>query len=206
MPVRTVCFWPGLPAAWFLGSASGLAVALVFAWLVSLLVVATFVWPDWISLGMLRLGWCLALGVWLVSAVRNVWRLPAMLQTTSSESLKAFTNAQAEYLRGNWFEAEAILLQVLHGHPRDAEAMLLLVGVLRHTQRWQPALRRIAQLELIESSAPWRYEILREKSLIQRSVAGQQEETLVANENTRQDSTESMVVQTPQSDKTLAAA
>jgi thioredoxin-like negative regulator of GroEL len=78
--------------------------------------------------------------------------------------------AQNDYLRGNWFEAEATLLDVLQQQPRDAEATLLLVSVLRHTKRWQPALRRLGQLVLLESAQRWAEEIEREKRLIMRAM------------------------------------
>ncbi len=53
------------------------------------------------------------------------------------EAKDSFLAAQVDYLAGNWFEAEAKLLQILHEYPRDAESHLLLVGVLRHTRRFQ---------------------------------------------------------------------
>ncbi|MCA9134379.1 MAG: hypothetical protein KDA45_14520, partial [Planctomycetales bacterium] len=172
--VRTVCLWPGLPAAWYRGRGRGLLLSVVFAWCVSLLLLATFVWPAWLSLGQLRLLWVAAWGTWLVAAGRNYWQLQSLLQCSDSQAAQSLVEAQAEYLRGNWFDAEAILLEVLQRQPRDPEALLLLVGVLRHTKRWQPALRRLGQLELLESARPWLFEIGREKSLIHRAMAAAQ--------------------------------
>lgn len=87
----------------------------------------------------------------------------------------AFTQAQEEYLRGNWFAAEARLLAILHAESRDVEALLLLISVLRQTRRWQPALRRLKQMELLDGSHPWRHEIAREKGLIERAIAAASE-------------------------------
>ena len=84
--------------------------------------------------------------------------------------------AQTDYLAGNWFEAEAKLLQILHDFPRDAESQLLLVGVLRRTRRFRPALRRLAHLETFDSASRWRYEILRERAIIERRIAEEIEE------------------------------
>jgi hypothetical protein len=169
--LRAVCLWPGLPAAWGLGLARGLLTAVVFSWFLCFLLLATFVWPDWIGSGLLRLLWMIASLTWLYAAVRNHMNITSLLEVSDAECAQAFIDAQVEYLRGNWFEAEAILLEILHRHPRDAEATLLLVGVLRHTKRWSSALRRLEQLELIDGAAAWRFEIEREKGLIQRIMA-----------------------------------
>ncbi len=167
MALRPVCLWPGLPAAWLMGVVRGLVIALVFSWCICWLLLATFVWPDWISVTILRLLWIVAIGTWIVSTVRNCLRLPSLLATGDARSSQTLVEAQSEYLQGSWFEAEGKLLQVLHSHPRDAEALLLLVGVLRRTKRYQAALRRLGQLELLDTSAPWQFEIQREKSLIE---------------------------------------
>ena len=87
------------------------------------------------------------------------------------EAKDNFLLAQVDYLAGNWFEAEAKLLQILHEYPRDAESQLLLVGVLRRTKRFRPALRRLATLETLDSGARWRHEIRQERALIERRMA-----------------------------------
>ena len=53
LALRAVCFWPGLPSAWVSGLARGLLVAVAFSWCMCLLLLATFVWPDWIGGGLL---------------------------------------------------------------------------------------------------------------------------------------------------------
>ena len=170
--IRVACLWPGLAGAWYRGVLASLFMAIVAAWGACFLLLATFVWPEWIGLGFVRLLWLAAFFVWLGVAIRDHWRVGKWLvsQTLDSEALAA---AQAEYLRGNWFEAEAKLLDVVHCQPRDAEALLLLAGVLRHTRRWQPALRRLNQLELLDTAAPWRFEIAREKKFIEKEIAAE---------------------------------
>ena len=171
MALRAICLWPGLPAAWLLGVSRSLLIALVYAWSICGLLLATFVWPDWIAVSLLRMLWLVAIATWISAAFRNCLRLPGMLATSDAHSSQALVGAQQEYLRGNWFEAEASVLQVLQDHPRDAEAMLLLVGILRRTRRFQPALRRLGQLELLETAASWHFEIQREKGWIARAMA-----------------------------------
>ncbi len=171
MMVRAICLWPGLPAIWLRGLARELFMSLIFSWFICGLLLATFVWPEWVSLGILRLLWLLAVGAWAASTLRNCWTLPKLLAIGDQHSAQALVDAQLEYLRGNWFEAEAKLLQILHEHPRDAEALLLLVGILRRTRRFPPALRRVAQLERLDTASGWQFEINREKRIIERDIA-----------------------------------
>ncbi|QDV27152.1 hypothetical protein Q31a_55390 [Aureliella helgolandensis] len=176
--LRTACLWPGFVAAWYQGVARGLFVATLFAWTLCVLLLATFIWPEWLALSLVRGLWVVVLVVWGVESVRNYWRLQSLLKPESAESQTAFSKAQSEYLHGNWFEAEALLLEIVHQNPRDAEALLLLVGVLRHSRRWQPALRRLKQLELLDTAARWHFEMQREMQLIDREMAREQEQAV----------------------------
>lgn len=168
MGIRLVCCWPGLAALWYRGQAWSLLVSVLFAWTVCLLLLATFVWPEWWHLWVVRLLWLGVLTVGLISCVLSHLRLPQLLGRSDAKSDRQFEQAQQEYLRGNWFEAEAMLLDLLQRFPRDIQAGLLLVGVLRHTQRWQPALRRLDQLQLIDGAQGWHFEIQRERQLIEK--------------------------------------
>ncbi len=170
--VRVVCFWPGLPGAWLRGRVHQLFLALLATWAVCFLLLATYVWPEWIGLATVRTLWFAAAIVWLFSVVFGHWQYGSLVRSHAPEQSAEFVQAQAEYLHGNWFAAEAKLLAILQDEPRDAEAMLLLVSVLRQTRRWRPALRRLNQLELLETAQPWHYEIAREKLLIERAIAG----------------------------------
>jgi hypothetical protein len=174
---RMACFWPGLAAAWYRGNTTSLATAIFSTWGIAFLLLATFVWPQWLSLLALRCLWLAALVVWFVAAVRSQWQFAQLMQVSKPlEAQDDFLVAQTDYLAGNWFESEAKLLQILHEFPRDAESQLLLVGVLRHTRRFKPALRRLAHLETLDSAARWRYEIARERQIIERRIAEELEE------------------------------
>jgi hypothetical protein len=80
-----------------------------------------------------------------------------------------FRSAQSEYLRGNWFQAEAILLRLLERDPRDAEARLLLATLLRHTKRFKEAREQLACLARFESAERWTEEIEREQGFLSAS-------------------------------------
>lgn len=168
-PDRLSCFWPGLARAWWRGSVSGLLAAIGFGWGLCILMLATFVWPNWFSPWLVALCWFAMLVFWLVESIRSHWQL-GQLQGDAGPVVgdDRFARAQAEYLRGNWFEAESLLHAILNDTPRDAESQLLLVGVLRHSRRWSAAFRRLEQLELLDTSARWTFEIRRERQLIQR--------------------------------------
>ncbi len=169
---RLTCFWPGLSAAWYRGNTSSLAIAIVSTWVLALLLLATFVWPQWVSSLALRSLWLLAMVIWVAASARSQWQFSRLMQVSKPlEAKDHFLLAQTDYLAGNWFEAEAKLLQILHDFPRDAESQLLLIGVLRHTRRFRPALRRLTHLQTLDSSARWSYEINRERAIIEQRIA-----------------------------------
>jgi hypothetical protein len=179
MGIQLLCCWPGLASLWYRGVPRALLLAILFCWAISLLLLATFVWPGWFDAWVIRCSWVGALVVWLVASVKNHLNFQRLVGHADDRAQTAFVQAQAEYLKANWFEAEAILLDLLQEFPRDAEATLLLVGVLRHTQRWQPALRRLEQLEMLETAGPWRFEIQRERAIIQSRMAAAKETALL---------------------------
>jgi hypothetical protein len=171
MGLHLVCCWPGLAAAWHRANSRSLSVAITFSWLVCLFLLATFVWTEWFNIWILRLGW-LSLGcTWIACTIHNHLLLARILGTGDTQSQTAFQNAQQQYLLGNWFDAETILLDLLERYPRDCEALLLLAGVLRRTERWQPALRRLEQLETLDNAAFWRFEVQQERKLIEKRFA-----------------------------------
>ena len=171
--IRYASLWPGLPAAWYRGQARGLLLAVAFCWAMCLLLLVTFVWPAWISGWLVALMWAAGGVYWLFEVVRTQWRLDGLLENSSKNSTGEFIHAQREYLKGNWFEAEARLLEIVREHPHDVAAALMLVGVLRHTRRWRPALRRLEQLTLLDAAAGWQFEIYREQQLIERELAAE---------------------------------
>lgn len=173
--LRLMCFWPGLPNAWIQGNLRALVACICFGWVTSILLLATFVWPEWLSqLGYNGLG-IGAVIVWFVGSAHNHWNLSTWLAPPEHDDGGAFEQAQDHYLKGDWFEAEAKLLSIVAENPRDAEAQLLLAGVLRHTARWQAALRRLDQLEFLQAAANWRFEIQRERALVERGIAEEAE-------------------------------
>ena len=169
---RLTCFWPGLAAAWYRGNTTSAALSIASMWAFSVLLLATFVWPQWMSALVFRGLWFIACVAWLFAVIQSQWQFKRMMLVAKPlEAKDNFLQAQVDYLAGNWFEAEAKLLQILHEFPRDAESQLMLVGVLRRTKRFRPALRRLAHLESLDSASRWRHEIRRERELIESRMA-----------------------------------
>jgi hypothetical protein len=154
------CFWPGLAALWWRGRWIGLLEATLFTAALNFLLVATFVWPEWFGKPWPMLGWMGVGTFWVLACWRSLAELPALLDgkpDAMSEAL--FSQAQTEYLKGNWYDAERLASQLLARRPRDAEGRLLLVSILRHAGRNQEAARVLTELERLDGARRWMLEI-----------------------------------------------
>lgn len=175
------CLWPGLSRLWWRGEWSGLLAALSFALLVDFAVLSSFIWPQWMGSLPPLAAW-LAIGtIWSVSIYRALFAANQMKSVAASEvaasevaasepteHVDLFVQAQAEYLKGHWVEAETLLKRLLSQSPRDLEALLLLATMWRRLKRCGDANRELQRLERIEGSQRWAHEIRRERSLLQR--------------------------------------
>ncbi|GAB5404099.1 MAG: hypothetical protein Aurels2KO_23300 [Aureliella sp.] len=168
-----MCFWPGLPATWIRGDLRSLVLCVGFGWATSLLLLATFVWPEWIAPLLVNSLWFAFSVFWVAETGRSLWTFKSLSQASGQCDSATFQQAQEHYIKGNWFEAEALLLRIIQQTPRDAETQLLLASVLRHTRRWEAALRRLDQLEFLQAASSWRFEIQQERSLLERAMAAE---------------------------------
>jgi hypothetical protein len=168
--------WPGLPQLWVRGNWSGLLLALGCAALLNVLVAASFVWHQLLDSSLLTFGW-VALGlIWVGSPLFGAGDArPTETVPAAGEDL--FRQAQGEYLRGNWYEAEGLLARQLRRQPGDVESRLLLATLLRHIKRYDEAHRELAHLEKLEGAVPWTTEIAAERHwLDELSAAGKLKE------------------------------
>lgn len=183
------CLWPGLPELWYRGRWSGLPAALMFAVCLNFLIVARFIYPEWLIPALVRVACWVGVGVWIMLVVRACSRLPALLQPRAvAETPDAFPEAQRFYLQGQWEQAEAALASCLEVDARDCQALLLLSSVYRLTGRLEAAGRVLEQLGRLETGDSWWLECAAEKSRLERYVEaatddGGEEE---ANENATQ--------------------
>ncbi len=168
-----MCCWPGLSRLWLRGHWSSLLMAVGFSVLLNLALVSTFLWPT--SLGEMfpLVAWPMIMVVWSASAwvacktlpdVMAVGRQPQQNQGETTDTL--FNQAQREYLKGHWTEAESILNRRLEFEPRDMESRLLYATMLRHMRRLDDARSELNLLRKFDESVQWEFEIRREWQLI----------------------------------------
>jgi hypothetical protein len=156
----TECLWPGLPQLWRHGSWSALALAIGFSIGLNLALLSTLVWTELTTAGAKSVLWA-TLGVfWLVStslAVRNMRQRAA--DATADYGRDLFPDVLGEYLRGNWFQVEALCHELLDRDDHDAEAHLMLATVYRQTRRWDEAEEKLRHLATLTTAGKWAWEI-----------------------------------------------
>jgi hypothetical protein len=164
------CCWPGLPRIWFSGDWCSLAVALAFGLALNFLLIASLPGQGWLPPRLLAVGWAAAGGFWIYSAIRS-WRLfPSLRHPQPHDDQGLFIRAQAEYLRGHWFETESLLKQLLAASHEDIDAHLLLASLYRRTRRHSEAAAQLLRLEQLERAAKWRWEMAAERRLLERQI------------------------------------
>ncbi len=163
------CLWPGLPELWWRGRLGALPTAVAFAAAVNFLLVARFIYPEWLTLILVRMAGWVGVAVWLFCVLRSVRDMPSLLHPRqASGQPDRFAEAHQAYLRAQWPEAESLLTDCLSIENRDPPAMLLLAGVYRHTGRAEAAERLLEELRLTEAADRWWLEIAAEEKRLQR--------------------------------------
>lgn len=170
--VRGMAWWPGLLNLWYRGEIYSLAVAVLFATILNIALLGTLVWPEWLSPWFVRtLGGLLAFaGLW--SFATSFFSTSVVHPSLPSvECDRLFEEAQSDYLKGQYFEAEATLHRILGAGTEDVEAAFLLACVLRRTGRFRQALDCLERLERLDNSRYWKDEIADERRRCEVSPA-----------------------------------
>jgi hypothetical protein len=164
--------WPGLARLWLRGELFGLLTAVAFAAAVNFALITTFVWPQLVSRQLPP--WCIPLITWIavvwfwIAGLRAGGRLVAEVvrksQPLDAQATELLRQAQREYLKGHWFEAETHLQDLLQGSPGDVEAHLLLASIQRRTKRPTEARQTLSELAELPGSGNWSDEVQRELS------------------------------------------
>ncbi len=154
---------------WFEGKLWALGLAVLFTGQLHVALVTTFVWPELVTPQLEVLAW-LAVGcVWFACAAKS-YRKPPYLrrgeQTGLTDAL--FREAQTEYLRGNWYQAEALLERVLADDVSDVDARLMLASLYRRVGRRRESREQLRVLGRAASSQKWELEIRRELEYLNR--------------------------------------
>jgi len=146
-----------------------LPTAIAFAAALNFLLVARFLYPEWLTLFLVRMAGWVGVAVWLFCVLRSIRDMPGLLHPRqASGQPDRFEEAHQAYLQGRWPEAESLLADCLSIEYRDPPAMLLLAGVYRHTGRGEAAERVLEELRLTEAADRWWLEIEAEEKRLQR--------------------------------------
>ncbi len=161
--------WPGLADTWSGRRIQGLVWSVGMAWLANLLLIGTVLGANRVSTEILFSAWLMFAAIWLWGTRRDAVRRRNALRPPGLEEQGLFNLAQAEYLKGHWFEAQALLEQLLELSPGDADAQLMLATLFRRTKQWQAARDTLLRLEANELAEKWRLEIDHERRILDRS-------------------------------------
>ena len=174
-----LCCWPGLPGLWYRGRWSSLLLAIMFAILLNLTIVASFIWTGVFQDDAFpAIAWPVLLITWFGSAVIARRNLPDVMSLTKEDPVLAadeeseaavdalFIEARREYLKGHWNEAQSLLQRQLNHYPRDIESRLMLATLFRHTRQFDDAVVQLNQVEKFDPAINWKNEIARERELL----------------------------------------
>ncbi|MGQ9574942.1 MAG: hypothetical protein ACUVUC_06455 [Thermoguttaceae bacterium] len=153
-----------------------MAVAIGAAGLMNVALASSLLWSKLLADPLRQAVWAAVGVVWIGSAVLS--HSDQRRQGSDPHGPPAddrFPQAVEEYLKGNWFEAECTLRQLLRRRPRDLEAGLMLASLLRHTGRLREAADQLDRLERFDGWQRWAMEIGRERALLER-IGNQQAE------------------------------
>lgn len=183
--IRLAGLWPGLMQAWFGGRTLGLVVAASFAMTLNFAVLATLGSFAGNLQGrslaiLIAVAWTLCFSVW---AGGMFWSRRNALLTSGADGVPAdseaddrFREAQHEYLKGHWIEAETLVSQLLRNRSQDVEARILLAAIQRRTGRPEEAKRLLAGLRAGADALAWRLEIERELERLDLEQTARQSE------------------------------
>lgn len=159
-----LCLWPGLPKLWLRGQWSSLIPAILFAILLNLALIQTFLWPGWLSFASTYLLWPIISVMWIGSAVVSFSQLPDLLlvpqqKQEAGNGPDLLPTAQKEYLKGNFVEAELLLKRQIANHPDDVPSGLLLATLYCHQNKLALAKRWLSKLSAWDQSLHWQLEM-----------------------------------------------
>lgn len=170
------CLWPGMAELWWRGRFSALPAAIAFAAVVNALLIAKFIYSDWLSGGLVLLACWVVAAAWVVLTIRAIRELPLLLTPLqASEEPDRFPEAQIAFLRGDYPEAEKLLGENLAIEPRDPPALLLLSAIYRHTGRLHASKLLLTEIRKLEVADSWGLEFAAEQARLERDIEAREE-------------------------------
>jgi tetratricopeptide (TPR) repeat protein len=163
----TLHLWPGFQRLWTRGELYSLFVALLFATILDIVLLATLVWTEWLASWLVLMLWLAIVFIAMASLIRSFFVVNnGQVRMPKSDSNQLLAQAQQDYLRGDYVEAEASLHQLLNENSEDIEGALFLATIFRRTQRLAQASELLDRIERFESASAWYLEIQSERHRI----------------------------------------
>lgn len=185
------CLWPGLPELWWRGQLNALPAAIGFGVAINLFLITRYIYPQWISGGLVSMAFWVGLIVWSTYVFRSLRDLPQLIQPRAvSDQPDRFPEARDACLAGRWGDAERLLTEVLAIEPRDPPALLLLTAVYRQTQRLDASELLLQEIGRLEVADPWQLEIIAERRRLDRALDAREQERRAEREKKEKDSAE----------------
>ncbi|GHT27945.1 hypothetical protein FACS18942_07870 [Planctomycetales bacterium] len=163
--------FPGYSGIARYGLWTQLSIAVFFALLLDYFLIVNFYWTDYITAGQrnILLGG-LILSYFLLRSAAKLHRQGYETMLSVETKDETYRTVLQYYLRGNWFDAESLILPYLKKKPRDIEMQLLLATLYRHTQRFEEANAVIEKIESMDGAGKWFCEIEAEKRYIGEGI------------------------------------
>jgi hypothetical protein len=162
----TVYLWPGLPQTCFLGSWSGLALALGAAAALNAMMLVSFGWTELIGPNLRNTSWVAFGVVWITAIVWSARKCRQAMDGRLEPEEDSYGRAVDRYLKGDSYQAEQILGELLRRNTRDVDARLMLATLLRRAKRFDEAAEHLNLLAKFEDAVKWELEIEEERDLL----------------------------------------
>jgi hypothetical protein len=166
-----VFLWPGLPELWLGGHWTGLAKAIGAAAMLNAVLIGGFGWSELINSGTRNILLAAVGLLWMASAVAGYMQTNRRADRKPNTRAKdTFEQALDLYLKGDHFQAECLLVEMLGRNERDLDARLMLATLYRHNRRYEEAGKQLDTLARFEGIEKWTLEIERERLLIEEGT------------------------------------
>ena len=169
--MRILRLWPGVTGLFRHGQWSFLIVALTFAFCLDAFLIAGYFWSEYLTGTQRYFAAALVFVIWIALGVfENHFEKRIVMMKNSDGKRNFFSEAIVQYLRGNWFEAECFLNEVLKRNPRDPDALLMLATLYRHIQRLDESRQTLVKLQKLDAAGKWFVEIENELSALDEAT------------------------------------
>ena len=155
-----LCVWPGLPQIWAGQVATGLLLAMFFAFVLNASVLTQWVYTDWAQPRYRQMLWVVSMTYYAAMVAWTVvWAWKFHPEKFQMEIERLFRESGDAYLNGRWGESRDQLERIVALNPSDTEALLRLARLLERTDETELARRVLDQCGDTPGASKWRWEI-----------------------------------------------